>query len=125
MPLHISAKGQLPHLYPVKKKKIVPTREKDIIVHSYNDRYAMRQRKERLLNGLWGFPSADNVPCGAEYVGEVTQQYTHFKLKCSVYHYPEANPEQEHYFSIDSIDKLAISKVDEKIIKLLLQFWNE
>ncbi|MEA3417823.1 MAG: A/G-specific adenine glycosylase [Campylobacterota bacterium] len=125
-PLAEICKGkEKPQRYPIKKKKLVPTREKDIIVYSYNDRYALQQRKERLLHGLWGFPSTDNAPYGAEYVGEVTQQYTHFKLKCSVYHYPEANPKQEHYFSIDSIDKLAISKVDEKIIKLLLQFWNE
>lgn len=111
--------------YPLKKKKIVPTREDTIVVYSYDDRFALRQRSERFLHGLWGFFRAEDLPCGAEYLGEVTQQYTHFKLKCQVYHYPQTAPEQENYFSAKAIEALAISKVDAKIIKLLLQFENK
>ena len=108
-----------PQRYPLKKKRIVPSREEDVVIHSYADRFSMKQRKEKFLHGLWGFFSTDDIPCGAEYLGEVTQQYTHFKLKCRLYHYPETTPEQEAYFSIEDINSLAISKVDEKIIKLL------
>ncbi len=111
-------KGE-PQRYPLKKKRIVPSRDENIVIHSYSDRFALKQRKERFLHGLWGFFSTDDIPCGAEYLGEVTQQYTHFKLKCQLYHYPETMPEQEEYFSIEDINRLAISKVDEKIITLL------
>ena len=125
-PLSDICKGKNePERYPLKKKRMVPSREEDIIIHSYADRFALKQRRERFLHGLWGFFPADDIPCGAEYLGEVTQQYTHFKLKCRLYHYPETAPEQEAYFSIEDINGLAISKVDEKIIKLLLQFENE
>jgi len=114
-----------PHRYPLKKRRTVPIREKDIVAYSYNDHFALRQREGRFLHGLWGFFPTEDIPCGAEYVGEVTQQYTHFKLKCRLYHYPEVVQRQEHYFSPKRIEKLAISKVDEKIIKLLLQFENK
>ena len=118
-PLSQICKGkEEPQRYPLKKKRMVPTREQNIVIYHYNDRFALKQRKERFLHGLWGFFPTDDVPCGAEYFGEATQQYTHFKLKCRLYHHPEMTPEQEHYFSIDTVEKLAISKIDEKIIKL-------
>jgi A/G-specific adenine glycosylase len=121
-PLETICEGkEKPERYPIKKRRIVPTREQDIIIYSYDDRIALKQRRERFLHGLWGFYVAGERPCGAEYLGEVAHQYTHFKLKCRVYHYPENRPEQEHYFSLETIKTLAISKVDEKIIKLLLQ----
>ena len=114
-----------PHSYPVKKKRVVPRREEDIVIYRHQDRFALKQRKERFLHGLWGFFPADTIPCGAQYIGEVSHQYTHFKLKCRLYHYPEPGRNQEHYFSLEMIEALAISKVDEKIIKLLLQFENK
>jgi len=58
--------------------------------------------------------------CASEYLGEVTHAYTHFKLICKVYVYYEHSPEKSDYFSEDEIQKLAISKVDEKIVKLFL-----
>jgi len=125
-PLREVCKGrEEPERYPVKKKRTVPTREQDIIIYSYDDRIALRQRRERFLHGLWGFCESEEKPCGANYLGEVAHQYTHFKLKCHVYHYPETIPGQEHYFSLETIDTLAISKVDEKIIKVLIQFDNK
>ncbi len=125
-PLTEICKGkEEPQRYPLKKKRIVPTRKADIVIYSYDDRFALRQRETRFLHGLWGFFPTDDIPCGAEYLGEVTQQYTHFKHQCQLYHYPETRPEEEAYFTITDIDRLAISKIDEKIIKLLLQSENE
>ncbi len=106
--------------YPTKKKRAVPTRETHILVSVYNDRLSLTQRKGKFLHGLWGFESVEVPLCASEYIGEVSHAYTHFKLKCKVYVYYEADKEQEHYFSIADIQKLAISKVDEKIIKLYL-----
>jgi A/G-specific adenine glycosylase len=122
-PLKEICKGkEEPERYPAKKRRTVPSRDQDIVIYSYDDRIALRQRRERFLHGLWGFYESEEKPCGAEHLGEVAHQYTHFKLKCHVYHYPETVPEQEHYFSLETINTLAISKVDEKIIKLLIQF---
>jgi A/G-specific adenine glycosylase len=118
-PLNDICKGQAdPEQYPTKMKKTVPTREENILVHLYNDKLAMKQRTGKFLHGLWGFEDIDVPPCASEYIGEVTHAYTHFKLKCKVYLYHETRPEQKDYFSKDQIKKLAISKVDQKIVKL-------
>jgi len=125
-PLETICEGrEEPERYPLRKKRIIPTREEEVVIYSYDDQIALRQRQKRFLHGLWGFYAPEERPCGAEYLAEVVQQYTHFKLKCRVYHYPETMPEQEHYFSLEAIDTLAISKVDEKIIKVLLQLGNK
>ncbi len=72
------------------------------------------------MHGLWGFENVEIPLCASEYIGEVTHTYTHFKLTCKVYVYYEMDKEQDNYFSSQEIRKLAISKVDEKIVKLFL-----
>jgi len=120
-PLSEICKGkEEPTLYPTKKRRIVPTREENILVSIYNDTLSLTQRKGKFLHGLWGFESVDIPLCAAEHIGEVTHTYTHFKLICKVYVYFENHPEQLDYFSQEEIQKLAISKVDEKIVKLFL-----
>ena len=109
-----------PTLYPTKKKRIVPTREQNIMLHVYNDKLSLFQRQGNFLHGLWGFEVVEVPQCACEYIGQVTHVYTHFKLICKVYMYDELDKEQEHYFNITDIQKLAISKVDDKILKLYL-----
>ena len=119
-PLNDICKGQQePILYPEKKKRVVPTREENIVIYIYDDKLALTQREGKFLHGLWGFGSIDIPPCASEYIGEVTHAYTHFKLKCKVYVYYENEPRHIDYFNKEEIKKLAISKVDEKIVKLL------
>lgn len=108
-----------PSLYPAKKKRHVPTREENILVYVYNDTLSLIQRKGKFLHGLWGFENVEVPPCAGEYVGEVVHAYTHFKLICKVHVYYENTPEQIDYFSKEEIHQLAISKVDEKIVKLI------
>ncbi len=108
-----------PERYPQKQKKTVPTREQFIMVYRYNDKLSLTQRKGKFLHGLWGFESVDDPLCAAEYLGEVTYAYTHFKLICKIYVYDEPSKEHMHYFSLSDIRNLAISKVDEKILTLL------
>jgi len=110
-----------PTLYPIKKKRIVPTREQNIMLSVYNDKLSLTQRTGKFLHGLWGFPSTEIPLCASEYIGEVTHVYTHFKLICKVYVYDELDKEQDNYFNTDEIRKLAISKVDEKILNLFLK----
>jgi len=110
-----------PERYPQKKRRIVPTREQHIMIRLYNNKLALSRRQGRFLHGLWGFDAVEVPLCAAEEIGEVTHAYTHFKLRCKVYLYDELEPAHEHYFAPEEIGKLAISKVDEKILKLYLQ----
>ena len=120
-PLTDICKGQEePTLYPTKKKRVVPTREQNIMLSVYNEKLSLTQRKGRFLHGLWGFESVEVPLCASEYIGEVTHAYTNFKLICKVYVYYENSHEQIDYFSQEEIQKLAISKVDDKIVKLFL-----
>ena len=109
-----------PTLYPTKKKRVVPTREQNIMITLYNDKLSLTQRKGKFLHGLWGFEAIEVPLCASEYIGEVTHAYTHFKLICKVYVYDALEKEKENYFSTQEIQKLAISKVDDKIVKLYL-----
>jgi len=106
--------------YPIKKKRVVPTREETVMLSVYDHKLSLTQRQGKFLHGLWGFPSTEVPLCAAEEIGEVTHVYTHFKLICKVFVYDELDAEQDHYFSIADIRKLAISKVDEKIVNLYL-----
>jgi A/G-specific adenine glycosylase len=55
-PLADICKGQEePTLYPTKKKRIVPTREENILINIYDDTLSLTQRKGKFLHGLWGF----------------------------------------------------------------------
>ncbi|HEY9189350.1 MAG TPA: A/G-specific adenine glycosylase [Sulfurovum sp.] len=120
-PLSSLCKGKEdPTRYPVKKRRKVPTKEQNIVVTVYNGSLSMTQRKGKFLHGLWGFESVEVPVTAAEYLGQISHAYTHFKLLCNVYVHYENSPEQAHYFSEAEIKKLAISKVDEKIVKLFL-----
>ncbi len=90
------------------------------MVSVYNEKLSMIQRSGKFLHGLWGFPSIQVPLCASDYIGEVTHAYTHFKLICKVYVYEELDKEQNNYFTSKEIRKLAISKVDDKILKLYL-----
>lgn len=110
----------IPETFPLKKHRTIPLTEENILLCHYNEKLALKQRSGRFLHGLWGFDSIEAPPCAAEYIGEVSHVYTHFKLKCNVYVHYETESSQGRYFSIDEIRKLAISKVDDKILKLYL-----
>lgn len=118
-PLGDICKGkEEPARYPTKKRRVVPTREENILIRVYDDKLSLTQREGKFLHGLWGFESVEIPDCASEYLGEVTHAYTHFKLNCKVYLYYENAPERSDYFSQEEIQKLAISKVDEKIVHL-------
>jgi len=121
-PLNEICKGQdNPTLYPAKTKRVVPTREQNIMISVYDDKLSLTQRSGKFLHGLWGFPAVEVPLCASEYIGKVTHAYTHFKLVCKVYVYNVPDKaEEEHYFTTAQIRKLAISKVDDKILKLYL-----
>lgn len=109
-----------PTRYPTKKKRSVPVKEEHIMLSVYNDKLSLSKRQGKFLHGLWGFESIEVPLCASEYIGEVTHAYTHFKLVCKVYVYYELDKNKSDYFTTQEIRNLAISKVDEKILKLYL-----
>ncbi len=109
-----------PVKYPQKQKRTIPTRQQYIMVSRYNNKLALYKREGRFLHGLWGFKEVEVPLCAAEYIGEVSHAYTHFKLHCKVYLYDEVEQSDASYFFPSEIVKLAISKVDEKILNLYL-----
>ncbi len=109
-----------PQRYPTKKRRAVPTREQHIMLNLYDNKLALTKREGKFLHGLWGFPATEVPLCAAEYIGEVTHAYTHFKLTCKVYLYDALEKTEDHYFTPQQIRRLAISKVDEKILNLYL-----
>ena len=120
-PLETVCEGkEMPEHYPLKKKKQIPTRDTHIMISVCNEKLALTKRSGKFLHGLWGFESTDDPLCAAEYLGEITHTYTHFKLRCKIWLYHELEAGGNHYFTIGQIKKLAISKVDEKIVKLYL-----
>jgi len=104
-------------LYPVKKKKLVPTREEKWLVQSASNTIFMRQREGKFLHGLWGFEKLSEEPKG-KLLGEVTQSYTHFKLVAKIYHDDVAKI-GNNFFTKRELEALALSGVDKKVIKLL------
>ena len=109
-----------PERYPTKKRRTVPIREQHIMLNLYNNKLALTKRQGKFLHGLWGFPATEVPLCAAEYIGEVTHAYTHFKLTCKVYLYDALEKTEDHYFTPQQIRQLAVSKVDEKILNLYL-----
>jgi A/G-specific adenine glycosylase len=107
------------YLYPQKRKKSIPLREEIVLVRSYHDSIDLYQRKGRFLHGLWGFKKIQEEYHDSHFLGEVTQSYTHFKLKVKVFH-RDSFKRGEEFFSKEEIDTLALSSVDKKVVKLLI-----
>jgi A/G-specific adenine glycosylase len=110
-----------PFSYPEKKsKKPTPIRKKHIVIHSYENKYALRQRNTRFLNGLWGFSEYDSHEkiSACKRLGDISHTYSHFKLEAQV-HLHNSYIEEYEWFSIDEIQTLALSTADHKALALL------
>ncbi len=110
-----------PLLYPEKKaKKQVPIRHKHIVIHEQNNRYALRQRETRFLNGMWGFMEHDEEQ-DIKPIGTIKQLYSHFHLHATVYHSASVVEEEVVWYSKKEIKSLALSGADHKAFALLKQ----
>jgi A/G-specific adenine glycosylase len=110
-----------PLAYPQKKtKREVPIRRRQIIVHHLGDRFAMRRRTDRFLHGLWGFTEidADDESGDLKHIGQISQQYSHFRLEAEVYLH-EADVPGHEWFTLEEITSLALSGADHKVLALL------
>ncbi len=110
-----------PLLYPEKKaKKQVPIRHKHIVIHEQNNRYALRQRETRFLNGMWGFMEYDEEQ-DIKPIGTIKQLYSHFHLHATVYRSTSVVEEEVVWYSKKEIESLALSGADHKAFALLKQ----
>lgn len=121
-PLHdICQANDDPFAYPQKKKKkTIPTRKKQIVLHFFKGKYALKQRETRFLNGLWGFSEYDKdekIPI-TQSLGNISHTYSHFKLEAQV-HLHHSYIEDHEWFSLQEIPSLALSTADHKALALL------
>jgi len=122
-PFELYCKGKdAPILYPEKKsKKSTPIRKKQIIIHEYKNKIALRQRETRFLHGLWGFSEYEHhEDISYTYtLGDISHTYSHFKLEAQVHLYEDYIDEYE-WFSLNEIEGLALSTADHKALKLYM-----
>jgi A/G-specific adenine glycosylase len=110
-----------PLAYPEKKtKKPIPVRKKHIVIHTFEKKFALKQRSTRFLNGLWGFSEYDSQEeiSVCRTLGDISHTYSHFKLEARV-HLHNSYIEEHEWFSLDEIEKLALSTADHKALALL------
>ncbi len=122
-PFEQGCKGKVsPLLYPQPKvKKIKPTRKRIIVVYKHNDKFALYQRKERFLHGLWGFMQYEELENNeGKLLGHITQQYSHFTLQAEIYVFDtDYVNEGCEWFTRSEIDLLSLSRADHKVLKLI------
>jgi A/G-specific adenine glycosylase len=111
-----------PKKYPESKvKKVKPIRNRIIIVRKHNEKFALAQRRERFLHGLWGFTQCEELENNeGTFLGHITQQYSHFTLQADVYVCgSDYTNEVCEWFELSEIDTLSLSSADHKVLKLI------
>lgn len=120
-PFETTCKGKSePLSYPEpKKSKLKPIRERSIIIYERSGRYALSQRSDRFLHGLWGFYETTDTVYGKP-IGHITQHYSHFTLEADLYLSTETfSHEAFEWFSLEEIRELSLSRADHKAVELL------
>lgn len=104
-----------------KPKKPVPQLERYALVCLSEQGIYLRQRgADEMLGGLWGFPLSESSPAG-RMLPSVKHAYTHFKitttplLVATTAHCDETG----RFVATDELAKLALSKLDHKILQVL------
>lgn len=120
-PFESSCTGKTdPLAYPEAKiKKIKPIRYHALVIHQRDNRFALTQRKERFLHGLWGFEQ--KKPSGyGKLLGHITLHYSHFTLEADIYlENTSFDNEAFEWFELDELKQLSLSRVDHKAVALL------
>lgn len=110
-----------PLRYPMAKvTKPKPIRVRDIILFEREGKFALAQRKERFLSGLWGFAQYEKGSWGyhSHYLGHITQHYSHFTLEADCYHETHNDPQEGfEWFSLEEIGHLSLSRADHKVLQ--------
>lgn len=108
-----------------KAKPKRPHYEKYALIDIKNKHIWLRQRGENeMLNGLWGFVLVDEVDAEVKRLEPVRHAYTHFSLSVTPVLGPAVHQEGK-YVSMDSLNLLALSSLDHKILGSLKALGNE
>jgi A/G-specific adenine glycosylase len=122
-PLEQTCQGkQSPLSYPLSKTKVIkPIRKRIIVVFQNNHKFALYQRREKFLHGLWAFAQyEDHEKIQGELLGHITQHYSHFTLEADVYRWMDDSVGEEfEWFERDEINMLSLSGADHKVLNLL------
>ena len=133
--------------YPeMKKNKPIPTLNIAVCIIIHNDKLLVMQRpKDKLLGGLWEFPGGKiekgeskqaavireifEETClsinNPKYLGEVRHQYSHFKVKISLFQHHKKDisslkiKEKYLWTSIEGLNSLALPKANHKMLDFL------
>ena len=104
-----------------KNTEIKPIRIRSLVVYTRNGQFALSQRKERFLHGLWGFMQYEELENNeGKFLGHITQHYSHFTLQADVYISEEdfVNEDGE-WFSREEINFLSLSRADYKVLQFI------
>ena len=107
--------------FPKKKlKKATPIRQRHIIIHHFEGKYALKRRETKFLNGLWGFHEYKDKEeiTTTKDLGKISHTYSHFKLQAKVYLRTEFINDAQ-WFSLAEIQGLPLSTADHKALALL------
>lgn len=121
-PLHETCQGKsMPHLYPAPKTKTIkPIRNRFITIYTHQNRYALTKRTSRFLGGLWGFLESKELVSETNFLGHITQQYSHFTLEADVYLCDDIFEEKDfEWFTLEEIRSLPLSRADHKAVEFI------
>lgn len=112
--------GKVEKFPTAKLKKIVPHYYKYALISIKDDSLWLRQRSENeMLGGLWGFVLIDELPKHSTVLEKVNHAYTHFKLTVTPVLSTISKKTEGTFVSLQKLDKLALSTLDYKVLKIL------
>ncbi len=103
-----------------KPKSVIPHHQKYALIYIDHSQLWLYQRsQEEMLNGLWGFILEDKKPKGKS-LPKVNHAYTHFRLTVTPI-IISTKPKNGKFIKLKTLEKLALSRLDYKILEVLSQ----
>lgn len=127
--------------FPVKTKKgKVPVKHFAMLILEKDGKYALYQRTEKLLHGMWEFPMVEFSPLrdSVEEIeakfrergvgvklgqnnGVVSHAYSHFTQNVHVFYARPMDERSLEWASREEMEKRPLSKVQQKVMKHVLE----
>lgn len=107
--------------YPTKKKKKQKEkRNREIVVYTCKDKFALCMNDSNLLKGLWSFIQYEELEESDEfhYLDNITHEYSHISLKARVFTKEIIKKKSYSWFTKAEIETLPLSKLDRNIFEL-------
>lgn len=120
-----------PLAFPLPKaKKTTPVRKRILLaLYDSHHRFVVQARSGEFLSGLYGFIELEAQPSQHKhwhYLGHISQSYSHFTLEAQLYaaaaSKSQARQYHNHFYSLDDIAKLPLSRADSKMLAMLKHY---